>query len=138
MLVVGDLLSFEGRIGRGRFVLTQLSLFVTAYVSAFVFIVASGAGDEHMSGTTPLIMASVATLFFVFVFVLGWISLATTVKRCHDRNLSGWMLLFAFPPMIGQIWLIMNLITGPSLRPAPLVTPLRLSPTSLSQSPALA
>lgn len=133
MLAVGDLFSFEGRIGRTRFVLTQVTLFTAAYFVAFLFIVASGAGDEHMSGVTPLIMAIVATGFFIFAFMLAWASLATTVKRCHDRNLSGWMLLFAFPPILGQLWLVLNLLTGPSLPPRPLVSPLRLS-----QSHALA
>ena len=128
-----DLFSFDGRVGRRRFVLTQLTLFTVAYFSAFLFIVASGAGDEHMTGVTPPIMIVVAMSFTMFVIALAWISLATTVKRCHDRNLSGWMLLFAFPPILGQIWLVMNLLGGPSLRPAPLVTPVRLS-----QTPALA
>jgi uncharacterized membrane protein YhaH (DUF805 family) len=130
---VGDLFSFEGRVGPMRFVLTQLTLFTTAYVAAFLFIVASGAGDEHMSGVTPPIMTAVACCFSLFVISLAWISLATTVKRCHDRNLSGWMLLFAFPPILGQLWLVLNLVGGPSLAPGPLVTPVRLS-----QTPALA
>jgi uncharacterized membrane protein YhaH (DUF805 family) len=128
-----ELFKFDGRVGRRRFVLTQLVLFTTTYFSAFLFIVASGAGDEHMTGVTPPIMAVVSCSFALFVIALAWISLATTVKRCHDRNLSGWMLLFAFPPILGQIWLVMNLLGGPSLTPTALVTPGRLS-----QSPALA
>lgn len=128
-----SLFEFDGRVGRRQFAVTQLTLFTTGYFLAFLFIVASGAGDEHMSGTTPLILSIVATCFFIFVFGLAWISLATTIKRCHDRNLSGWMLLFAFPPIIGQLWLVLNLLGGPSLEPAPLTTPSRLS-----QSPALA
>ncbi len=127
-----ELFDFDGRVGRRRFVLTQLTLFTTAYFSAFLFIIASGAGDEHMTGVTPPIMTLVACCFALFVIALGWIALATTVKRCHDRNLSGWMLLFAFPPILGQIWLVMNLLGGPSLPPRPIVMP------GLSQSPALA
>ena len=130
---VHGLLSFEGRIGRRRFILTQLALFKAGYLAAFLFIIASGAGDEHMSGVTPPVMAVVATLFFVFVFLLGWMSLAAAVKRCHDRNLSGWMLLFAFPPILGQLWLVLCLISRPSLAPAPIPVPVRLS-----QQPALA
>lgn len=38
-------------------------------------------------------------------------SLAVAVRRLHDVNKSGWMLLTAFIPIIGAIWLIVLLAT---------------------------
>jgi len=47
------------------------------------------------------------------VFVLGSIipSIAVTVRRFHDQNLSGWMYLLGFIPSIGGIivWVFMCL-----------------------------
>jgi len=38
-------------------------------------------------------------------------SLAVGVRRLHDSGKSGWMLLVAFIPVIGFIWLLILLIT---------------------------
>ena len=37
-------------------------------------------------------------------------SLAVGVRRLHDTGKSGWMLLVAFIPVIGSIWLLILLI----------------------------
>ena len=37
-------------------------------------------------------------------------SLAVTVRRLHDINKSGWMILVAFIPVIGAIWLFILLV----------------------------
>lgn len=44
-----------------------------------------------------------ATLFSFFIFIP---SLAVEVRRLHDVGASGWMLLVAFIPIVGIIWLI--------------------------------
>ncbi|MDX1350013.1 MAG: DUF805 domain-containing protein [Putridiphycobacter sp.] len=38
-------------------------------------------------------------------------SIAVGVRRLHDVNKSGWMLLIAFIPLIGAIWLIVLFAT---------------------------
>jgi len=106
------LYSFEGRSGRLSFALTQIAVFIFSYVAAFVLIVLSGAGDEHQAGMTPLGSAIVASLAAMAVINAVWVSLAAAVRRCHDRGLSGWMLLFVMPPLLGQLWLVLSLITG--------------------------
>ena len=40
--------------------------------------------------------------------------MTAAVRRCHDRGLSGWMLLFVMPPILGQMWLVLSLITARS------------------------
>jgi uncharacterized membrane protein YhaH (DUF805 family) len=39
-------------------------------------------------------------------------SIAVGVRRLHDTGKSGWMLLVAFIPVIGFIWLLILLVTN--------------------------
>jgi len=40
--------------------------------------------------------------------VLVWPSLAIQVKRWHDRNKTGWMVLINFIPIIGFFWTLIE------------------------------
>lgn len=110
---VPHLYSLEGRIGRREFVLTQIGVFVGWYVFTFLLIVIGGAGFPSQTGVVGTAEAIVNIGGCLAASHAIWISIAAAVKRCHDRNLSGFMLLFAMPPVIGQIWLFLNLLAGP-------------------------
>ena len=58
-----------------------------------------------MTGTAGTVLGSPSTAAII--------ALACAVKRCHDRNQSGWMLLFVMPPLLGQLWMALSLVTGP-------------------------
>lgn len=107
-----DLYRFEGRMGRMAFALTQIAIFTFSYVAIFLMIVLSGAGDESGANVTGLGRDTVAVLTIALFVNAGWVSVAAAVKRCHDRNLTGWMLLFVMPPLLGQLWLVLSLVTG--------------------------
>jgi uncharacterized membrane protein YhaH (DUF805 family) len=47
-------------------------------------------------------------LYILAVFIP---SLAVSVRRLHDVGKSGWMLLVAFIPLIGAIWLLVLYVT---------------------------
>ena len=47
-------------------------------------------------------------LYALFALIPG---LAVAVRRLHDIGKSGWMLLIAFIPLIGGIWLIVLMCT---------------------------
>jgi len=47
-------------------------------------------------------------LYVVAMFIPG---LAVAVRRLHDIGKSGWMILIAFIPLIGAIWLLVLLAT---------------------------
>lgn len=113
MRAVLDLYSFKGRLGRLDFALTGIALFTGTYFATFLLIVLSGAGDEPMAGVTGLSRGLVASLAAVLLCNAVIVALAAAVKRCHDRDRSGWMLLFVMPPLLGQLWLVLSLITGP-------------------------
>lgn len=107
-----NLYSFSGRAGRMTFALTQIGVFTATYVFTFLIIVLTGAGDESRSGVTLADQAALMVVGVVFYISMAWLSLAAAVRRCHDRGLSGWMLLFVMPPILGQLWLVLSLITG--------------------------
>lgn len=107
-----NLYSFGGRAGRITFALTQTGVFTATYVFTFLIIVLTGAGDESLSGVTLADQAALMIVAAAFYINMGWIALAVAVRRCHDRGLSGWMLLFVMPPILGQLWLVLSLITG--------------------------
>ena len=66
--------SFRGRISRARFLVVQLAL-VTAWLVLWL--------------KSPFDFSS-QWQAWVVAAVLIWINTATTVKRLHDRNRSGW------------------------------------------------
>lgn len=48
-------------------------------------------------------------LYALAVLIPG---LAVSVRRLHDINKSGWMMLITFIPLIGYIWLIVLFATN--------------------------
>ncbi len=41
--------------------------------------------------------------------ILGWPALVVGVRRCHDRDHSGWYQLIGVVPLLGSLWLMMDL-----------------------------
>jgi uncharacterized membrane protein YhaH (DUF805 family) len=74
------LLSFKGRINRARFLVVQLAL-ITAWLIIWV--------------KSPFDFSSQWEAWVV-ALALIWINTATTVKRLHDRNRSGWWAVAVF------------------------------------------
>lgn len=111
-----DLYRFDGRIGRLAFALTLIGVFTATYFLTFLMIIFSGAGDEGGAKVTWLSQTGVAIAIAFLVLNGVWVTVAASVKRCHDRNLTGWMLLFVMPPLLGQLWLVLSLVTGEGTR----------------------
>ncbi len=109
---VPHLYSLEGRIGRREFLLTQIGVFVSWYFATFLLIIIGGAGYASQTGVRGIWEAIVNIGGCIAASHAIWISIAAAVKRCHDRGLSGFMLLFAMPPVIGQLWMVLSLIAG--------------------------
>ncbi len=49
--------------------------------------------------------------YFLYTLPLFVPSLAVAVRRLHDVGKSGWMLLIAFIPLVGTIWLLVLMLT---------------------------
>ncbi len=93
------LISTRGRITRSdyclRFVLPYFVIFV---VISYIDLAAGTYYDELEVGLLSLLFALAA--------LYPWI--AVGVKRCHDRNRTGWFLLIGLIPLV-SIWLVVEL-----------------------------
>ena len=112
------LFSFKGRIGRAKFWLTNLGVTVISAILGGL-IGAMGGQAPAIAGQPPqLAPAAIVGLLVIMIPVL-WASLAIGAKRCHDRGRSGWFQLIVLIPIIGGIWLLVELgflrgIDGPN------------------------
>jgi len=86
------LFSLEGRIPRSDFWL-KFHLPVAA-LSLLVGVVDFSTGG--------------GAFMFVFSLVVFWPAIAVGVKRLHDRDKSGWMLLLLIIPLVGTIWFFID------------------------------
>jgi len=96
------LFSFEGRIRRLHYWLTSIGAGVVLGVVAMVLFSMSGIFSGHPN---PIVMLPLIAIYVIEF----WIGIALGVKRCHDRDKSGWFLLISFIPLIGAVWLLIEL-----------------------------
>jgi uncharacterized membrane protein YhaH (DUF805 family) len=90
---IGKFFSFDGRVSRGTFWgITALS--IIAYLIAYFFVASENA-----------ILIIVAIVLYIVLFV---VSLATSIKRWHDRDKSGWWILISLVPIIGGLWALIE------------------------------
>lgn len=101
---LSSLWSLQGRVARGKFWLVFLLTFVFSILSISFWALISTL-LKSFSPTAPIV---IGVLWFVLIISLGWISIATTVKRFHDRNKSGWWYFISFVPVIGFFWIIIE------------------------------
>jgi uncharacterized membrane protein YhaH (DUF805 family) len=110
------LFSFEGRIRRSQWWVVHLIMAAIVFVIMMVLIgvataVRVGSNDASTAGVIILI------IMLVSLPTLGlwlWIHLATSVKRLHDQDMSGWMVLIGFVPYVGVlfVFVVMGCIDG--------------------------
>jgi uncharacterized membrane protein YhaH (DUF805 family) len=89
---------FSGRSRRKEFWMFQLGIFLL-YIAVLILAAILGAISETLSGIVMIIFA---------IAMLGLIipSIAVAVRRMHDQDKSGWMLLLGLIPLIGSIILL--------------------------------
>jgi len=93
---------FNGRSRRLEYWMFHLAISVILVaVVVCTFAIAAGARDG--SRDFP-----VAASFLLGIFGIGWLgiiipSLAVQVRRFHDQNLSGWLVLLGFIPYVGAL-----------------------------------
>lgn len=117
--------SFEGRINRKPFWLSILALVVVEWIVVIVFGLVLG--TSMMGGLDPNMAPDEAASAAMKAMIPLWIvlllflypSLALYTKRWHDRGKSGWWTLICLVPVIGGIWLLVELgflrgIEGPN------------------------
>ena len=80
----------DGRIERGRWWIGVLVLFVAWLVLRILF------GSDGL----------VAFILGILLMLAG---LMLHIKRCHDRDKSGWWCLLLFIPVVGFLWAVIDL-----------------------------
>jgi uncharacterized membrane protein YhaH (DUF805 family) len=105
--------SFSGRTNRAPWWIGLIVIAVVGSVLSGIFI---GSAMSGMVGIDPqdsaAIMAAMSRILIpsaIIGLVLLWPSLAVYTKRWHDRNKSGWWTLIALIPVIGGLWLLIEL-----------------------------
>jgi uncharacterized membrane protein YhaH (DUF805 family) len=99
--LVRTLFSFKGRTGRLTFwtlFLASAALATPMYFHQWLV----------QTGQAKFFVPDIIT-YVLFLPVITVVSLATQVKRWHDRDKSGWLTLIAFVPFAGFIWIIVEL-----------------------------
>jgi uncharacterized membrane protein YhaH (DUF805 family) len=86
------LFSFKGRLNRARY----WAAMIPAAIVYFGLLVALDATTGEESPAKLLILP--------ILFAFAWVSLATQIKRWHDRDKSGWWIFIGIIPIIGGIW----------------------------------
>ena len=94
-------LSFRGRIGRGMWWLTGV-LQLLLIAGAIGYVAAVDAAEDPRTGWQ-------GPVFLLIVLMFTWVGLCANIKRYHDLGKSGFWVLISFVPVIGPIWLIVEL-----------------------------
>lgn len=102
--------SFKGYATRGEWWgVTMITTFLyIVLIAAFIFGMVKLNPSSGMSISSPLAFLGIV-LGIIFTLVCVWVNLAVSVRRCHDRNKSGWWCLLLLLPYIGSIWCIIEL-----------------------------
>jgi uncharacterized membrane protein YhaH (DUF805 family) len=89
---IGNLyFSAQGRLNRQAYWLATIPLFI---LSVF------------LETTTEILHESTILMLYLILIVSGYM---IAIKRCHDRNKSGWWILLSFIPLVGLLWTLVEL-----------------------------
>lgn len=108
-----NLFSFEGRIGRGTYWLQLLALVISYWIigfiigSAFDFTYTVSGSSVDINTDNVSAIGWIVIVLFAIAYLWLWLALYT--KRWHDRGKSGWWSLNSLVPVIGSIWVFIEL-----------------------------
>ena len=94
---------FQGRSRRMEYWMFQLLIVLVALVAVMLFVaLAAIQGDSQTDGISAGmgILIGVCVLAYLAIIVPA---LAVTVRRFHDQDKSGWLILINFVPYVGGL-----------------------------------
>lgn len=106
------LFSFSGRIPRSRYWLGFAAFFLVALIPMVVLPLEAFFAPhsyEQMVGNPWGVLSVWRPAAYIELILLYWIGFALYVKRCHDRDRSGWFVLILLIPVVGPLWLWIEL-----------------------------
>jgi uncharacterized membrane protein YhaH (DUF805 family) len=107
-----QLATINGRATRTDF----LTISAVFFAVTLIFIWTEPWWDQPIHDTEPLISAAKLAIIFLSglsMLVFAWLSFATTVRRLHDMNRSGWWYLLGSAPMINAVLLVLLVFMPP-------------------------
>jgi uncharacterized membrane protein YhaH (DUF805 family) len=106
--VANLLFGFEGRLKRLDYRLIRTLWYVTFFLAAAAL--RSAAMPFVASRPDPASLSLLLIGLIVLLGLIAWTTLAMQVKRWHDRGKSGLWSLVGFIPVIGPIWVFVELV----------------------------
>lgn len=103
-----DLLVPDGRICRQKFWLTGIAI-NAASVALLVFSRFVSSAIVFLFSDPRLAIQAGTLLFWGSALAAFWMYLAVCAKRWHDRGKSGWRTLLLLIPIIGPVWVLVEL-----------------------------
>ena len=94
---------FSGRARRTEYWMFTLFNIIFYFAWAFLMGIIFGLTDSKVE--------TLYLVIYIYPLILMLPGLAVSVRRLHDLGKSGWMMLVAFIPLIGSIWLLILMIT---------------------------
>ncbi len=105
--------SLDGRIPRKGFWLGFLVLLIISWILQFIAFAAFGIsmmGDPNATPEQAMQQMSGMMIPLGIVLLLTlWPTICLYAKRWHDRDKSGWWSLILLIPIIGGIWMLVEL-----------------------------
>lgn len=102
------LFSLEGRLAPGPYRLIRFASYVV-FLSIFLGVL-RGVWQQKGPGGDIGVMLMLLVIDLVALGLWFWTTLATQVKRWHDRGKGGVWMLVGFIPLIGPIWTLVELM----------------------------
>ena len=99
-----QMFDFSGRATRREYWLLQ------AQVLLAYFVLLLGGGLLGSAGADPLGFLFIG-IMLLFVLVAGIATVSAGVRRIHDHDKTGWLLLLSFVPLFGWIFLLIMTLT---------------------------
>ncbi|MFT3673398.1 DUF805 domain-containing protein [Aestuariivirga sp.] len=110
--------SFQGSIPRKTFWLALIVMIVITWILEIILFSIFGvsmmsmdpnATPEAQAAAAEQAMSGIAIPLVILILLTIWPSLAIYAKRWHDRDKSGWWTLIGLVPVIGSIWMLIEL-----------------------------
>ena len=90
---------FGGRIGRFTYIVKGLLVIIGLSIPVSII--------DNLFFAEPY---GFSALFYIWFLLCTWMGLALQVKRAHDLDHSGWWLLLSLIPIIGIIYVLVNVL----------------------------
>jgi len=110
-MFTSSLFSFQGRLRRSEWWLIRLVVLGALVAAVALVAVVDAATGLTGEGSVDLLLGLVLLAGFA---VVVWIELAAGVKRLHDQDLSGWMIVLILIPGVGALFalIVLGILDG--------------------------